>query len=75
MVGFSLVILIRHAHGFVSAYSGDITAFAVAAQESVRAGQPIAVTRTADGESGARLRFELRKGAAVLDPVRYLPCR
>jgi murein DD-endopeptidase MepM/ murein hydrolase activator NlpD len=69
--GFDALILIRHDGGWVSAYalSGPML---VKRGDVVGRGQIIARVNAGRDGSPTVLRFELRHGAATVDPARYL---
>jgi septal ring factor EnvC (AmiA/AmiB activator) len=67
------LILIRHGEGWVTAYAG-IERSLVKSGGQVRQGEPIAAFERKAGPA-AVLRFEMRRGTEVVDPLDYLPAR
>ncbi len=64
-------MVIRHETGFITVYAHnrDIT---VKEQQQVGRGQKIAELGNTDSDR-PKLHFQIRKGAAAVDPLRYLP--
>lgn len=69
--GYGNLILIRHANGYVTAY-GHAKQLDVKKGESVRRGQTIATAGQTGNVTSPQVLFEVRKGAAPVDPTRYL---
>jgi murein DD-endopeptidase MepM/ murein hydrolase activator NlpD len=65
LAAYGVLILVRHAEGYVTAYGYTRRAL-VREGDRVRAGQPIAELGPRPG--GARLLFQVRLGAAAVDP-------
>jgi len=70
--GYGNLVLVRHRHGFVTAY-GRADKPTVKLGDHVRRGQAIA--RSGRGGEGGepQLHFEIRKGATPVDPAQFLP--
>ena len=69
--GYGNLILIRHANGYVTAY-GHAKELDVKKGETVRRGQTIATAGQTGNVTSPQVLFEVRKGAAPVDPTRYL---
>ncbi|MBP0580891.1 peptidoglycan DD-metalloendopeptidase family protein [Labrys sp. LIt4] len=69
--GYGNLILIRHANGYVTAY-GHAKQLDVKKGETVRRGQTIATAGQTGNVTSPQVLFEVRKGAAPVDPTRYL---
>ncbi|MDT3378042.1 peptidoglycan DD-metalloendopeptidase family protein [Labrys neptuniae] len=69
--GYGNLILIRHANGYVTAY-GHAKDLDVKKGETVRRGQTIATAGQTGNVTSPQVLFEVRKGAAPVDPTRYL---
>lgn len=68
--GYGTLVLLRHEDGYVTAY-GYARRALVSEGQRVRAGEPVAeVGRDSAGE--ARLLFQVRRGAAAVDPAPLL---
>jgi lipoprotein NlpD len=63
--GLGKLVVIKHDNGFITVYAHN-REILVKEQQTVARGQRIA-------EFGAKLHFEIRKGAAAFDPLLYLP--
>ena len=63
--GLGKLIVIKHDQGFISVYAHNRDIL-VKEQQTVSRGQKIA-------ELGEKLHFQIRKGAAAVDPLLYLP--
>lgn len=69
--GYGNLVLIRHSNGYVSAYAhnGELK---VKRGDTVKRGQVVASSGQTGNVSSPQLHFELRKGAAPVDPTPYL---
>jgi murein DD-endopeptidase MepM/ murein hydrolase activator NlpD len=69
--GYGKLVLIRHDNGYVSAYAhnGEIE---VKHGEKVKRGQTIAKSGQSGNVTSPQLHFEIRKGAAPIDPMPHL---
>jgi murein DD-endopeptidase MepM/ murein hydrolase activator NlpD len=69
--GYGKLVLIRHDNGYVSAYAhnGEIT---VKHGEKVKRGHTIAKSGQTGNVTSPQLHFEIRKGAAPVDPLPHL---
>jgi lipoprotein NlpD len=63
--GLGKLIVLKHDQGYITVYAHNKDIL-VKEQQSVTRGQKIA-------ELGDKLHFQIRKGAAAVDPLRYLP--
>jgi lipoprotein NlpD len=63
--GLGKLVVIRHDQGFITVYANN-REILVKEQQAVARGQKIA-------ELGEKLHFQIRKGAAAVDPLLYLP--
>jgi lipoprotein NlpD len=63
--GLGKLIVIKHDQGYITVYAHNKDIL-VKEQQNVTRGQKIA-------ELGEKLHFQIRKGAAAVDPLRYLP--
>ena len=63
--GLGKLVVIRHDQGFITVYAHNKDIL-VKEQQAVSRGQKIA-------ELGEKLHFQIRKGAAAVDPLLYLP--
>ena len=63
--GLGKLVVIRHDQGFITVYANN-REILVKEQQNVTRGQRIA-------ELGEKLHFQIRKGAAAVDPLLYLP--
>lgn len=70
--GFGLLMLIRHAGGYVTAY-GHLEAALAARGDKVQRGQPVARAGSSGEAREPQLLFQLRQGRKPLNPMPYLP--
>jgi lipoprotein NlpD len=63
--GLGKLVVIKHDQGYITVYAHNKDIL-VKEQQAVTRGQKIA-------ELGEKLHFQIRKGAAAVDPLRYLP--
>jgi lipoprotein NlpD len=69
--GLGKLVVIRHDNGFITVYAHN-RSILVKEQQSVAQGQRIAELGASDADR-PKLHFQIRKGAAAVDPLRYLP--
>ena len=69
--GLGKLVVIRHESGFITVYAHNRD-IVVKEQQSVGRGQKIAELGNTDSDR-PKLHFQIRKGAAAVDPMRYLP--
>jgi lipoprotein NlpD len=69
--GMGKLVVIRHDNGFITVYAHNRDIL-VKEQQSVARGQKIAELGSTDSER-PKLHFQIRKGAAAVDPLLYLP--
>jgi lipoprotein NlpD len=69
--GLGKLIVIKHENGFITVYAHN-RAIVVKEQQAVTRGQKIAELGATDSER-PKLHFQIRKGSAPVDPMRYLP--
>lgn len=69
--GLGKLVVIRHDNGFITVYAHN-RAILVKEQQAVTRGQKIAELGNSDADR-PKLHFQIRKGAAAVDPLRYLP--
>jgi lipoprotein NlpD len=69
--GLGKLVVIKHDNGFITVYAHN-RAILVKEQQSVAQGQKIAELGSSDSDR-PKLHFQIRKGAAAVDPLRYLP--
>ncbi len=69
--GYGNLVLIRHANGFVTAYA-HASELLVKRGDQIKRGQMIARAGQTGTVTSPQLHFEIRKGAAPVDPTRYL---
>ena len=69
--GLGRLVVIRHDNGFITVYAHN-RSILVKEQQSVTRGQKIAEIGNSDAER-PKLHFQIRKGSAAVDPLRYLP--
>jgi len=69
--GLGKLIVIKHENGFITVYAHN-KAIVVKEQQTVTRGQKIAELGATDSER-PKLHFQIRKGSAPVDPMRYLP--
>ncbi|WP_441261155.1 LysM peptidoglycan-binding domain-containing M23 family metallopeptidase [Bradyrhizobium sp. 521_C7_N1_3] len=69
--GYGNLVLVRHSNGFTTAYAHN-SDLLVKRGDTVKRGQIIAKSGQSGEVSEPQLHFEIRKGSAPVDPVRYL---
>jgi lipoprotein NlpD len=69
--GLGKLVVIKHENGFITVYAHN-KEIMVKEQQTVARGQKIAELGSSDAER-PKLHFQIRKGAAPVDPMRYLP--
>ena len=69
--GMGKLVVIKHENGFITVY-GHNRDILVREQQAVARGQEIAKLGSTDSER-PKLHFQIRKGAAAVDPLLYLP--
>jgi lipoprotein NlpD len=69
--GLGKLVVIKHDNGFITVYAHN-RSILVKEQQSVARGQQIAELGASDADR-PKLHFQIRKGAAAVDPLRYLP--
>ena len=69
--GMGKLIVIKHDNGFITVYAHN-KEIVVKEQQAVTRGQKIAELGSTDSER-PKLHFQIRRGAAPVDPLRYLP--
>jgi lipoprotein NlpD len=69
--GLGKLVVIKHDNGFITVYAHNRDIL-VKEQQSVRRGQKIAEVGNTDADR-PKLHFQIRKGSAAVDPLRYLP--
>jgi lipoprotein NlpD len=69
--GLGKLVVIKHDNGFITVYAHNRDIL-VKEQQAVAQGQKIAVLGATDSDR-PKLHFQIRKGAAAVDPLRYLP--
>ena len=69
--GLGKLIVIKHDNGFITVYAHNKDIM-VKEQQTVVRGQKIAELGSTDSER-PKLHFQIRKGSAPVDPMRYLP--
>jgi lipoprotein NlpD len=69
--GLGKLVVIRHDQGFITVYAHNKDIL-VKEQQSVTRGQKIAELGSTDSDR-PKLHFQIRKGAAAVDPLLYLP--
>jgi lipoprotein NlpD len=69
--GLGKLVVIRHDQGYITVYAHNQDVL-VKEQQSVTRGQKIAELGASDAER-PKLHFQIRKGAAAVDPLLYLP--
>jgi lipoprotein NlpD len=69
--GLGKLIVIKHENGFITVYAHN-REIVVKEQQTVVRGQKIAELGSTDSER-PKLHFQIRKGSAPVDPMRYLP--
>ena len=68
------LVLVKHGDGWITAY-GHAEKILVARGQAVRRGDVIARAGATGSANRPQLHFEIRKGRAPVDPIRYLPDR
>jgi lipoprotein NlpD len=69
--GLGKLVVIKHDNGFITVYAHN-KEILVKEQQNVTRGQKIAEIGSTDAER-PKLHFQIRKGAAAVDPILYLP--
>lgn len=69
--GLGKLVVIKHDNGFITVYAHNRD-IVVKEQQSVQRGQKIAELGASDADR-PKLHFQIRKGSAAVDPLRYLP--
>jgi lipoprotein NlpD len=69
--GMGKLVVIRHDNGFITVYAHNRDIL-VKEKQAVARGQQIALLGSTDAER-PKLHFQIRKGAAAVDPLLYLP--
>jgi murein DD-endopeptidase MepM/ murein hydrolase activator NlpD len=69
--GYGNLVLIRHSNNFVSAYA-NASELMVKRGDTVKRGQVIAKAGQTGNVTSPQLHFEIRKGSAPVDPLKYL---
>ena len=69
--GLGKLVVIKHDNGFITVYAHNRDIL-VKEQQSVARGEKIAELGSTDAER-PKLHFQIRKGSAPVDPMRYLP--
>ena len=69
--GLGKLVVIRHDQGYITVYAHNKD-IVVKEQQAVTRGQKIAELGSSDAER-PKLHFQIRKGAAAVDPLLYLP--
>jgi len=69
--GLGKLVVIKHDNGFITVYAHNRDVL-VQEQQAVRRGQKIAEVGSTDADR-PKLHFQIRKGSAAVDPMRYLP--
>src|SRR5260221_12735696 len=69
--GLGKLIVLKHENGFITVYAHN-KEIVVKEQQAVARGQKIAELGATDSER-PKLHFQIRKGSAPVDPIRYLP--
>lgn len=70
--GFGNLVLVRHDDGWVTAYAHN-SDVEVKKGDAVRRGQVIAKSGATGNVKTPQLHFEIRRGAAPVDPMKHLP--
>lgn len=71
IAGLGKLVVIRHDSGFITVYAHN-REVVVKEQQTVARGQKIAELGATDSDR-PKLHFQIRKGSAAVDPLRYLP--
>ena len=69
--GMGKLVVIKHDNGFITVYAHNRDIL-VKEQQTVKRGQKIAEVGATDADR-PKLHFQIRKGSAAVDPMRYLP--
>ena len=69
--GLGKLVVIKHDNGFITVYAHNKDIL-VKEQQAVKRGQKIAELGNTDADR-PKLHFQIRKGAAAVDPMKYLP--
>jgi lipoprotein NlpD len=69
--GLGKLVVIKHDNGFITVYAHNKDIL-VKEQQAVARGQKIAELGSSDADR-PKLHFQIRKGSAAVDPLRYLP--
>jgi lipoprotein NlpD len=69
--GLGKLVVIKHDNGFITVYAHN-RSILVKEQQNVARGEKIAELGASDADR-PKLHFQIRKGAAAVDPLRYLP--
>jgi murein DD-endopeptidase MepM/ murein hydrolase activator NlpD len=69
--GLGTIVLVRHKEEMLTVY-GRIDKVSVKKGDFVRRGQKLGVVSNAAAPAEPRMHFEVRRGATVLDPMRFL---
>jgi lipoprotein NlpD len=69
--GLGKLVVIKHDNGFITVYAHNRDIL-VKEQQTVARGQQIAELGSSDADR-PKLHFQIRKGSAAVDPLRYLP--
>lgn len=69
--GLGKLVVIKHDNGFITVYAHNRDIL-VKEQQAVKRGQKIAEVGNTDADR-PKLHFQIRKGSAAVDPMRYLP--
>ena len=69
--GLGKLVVIKHDNGFITVYAHNRDIL-VKEQQTVARGQKIAELGSSDADR-PKLHFQIRKGSAAVDPLRYLP--
>jgi lipoprotein NlpD len=69
--GLGKLVVIKHDNGFITVYAHNRDIM-VKEQQNVARGQKIAELGSSDADR-PKLHFQIRKGSAAVDPLRYLP--
>ncbi|MGZ3412039.1 MAG: peptidoglycan DD-metalloendopeptidase family protein [Xanthobacteraceae bacterium] len=70
--GYGNLVLVRHSSGYVTAYA-HASELMVKRGDTVRRGQVIAKSGATGSVTAPQLHFEIRKGSAPVDPMKFLP--
>ena len=70
--GYGNLVLVRHNDGYVTAYA-HASELMVKRGDTVRRGQVIAKSGQTGTVTAPQLHFEIRKGSAPVDPMKFLP--